>query len=74
VRKQRHPASEKMKIASWAVILIGPLGGALLHKISQKLISDWPDENFAFKKVLRQLKQRLFASEKIAQKNYFSKS
>jgi len=35
--------------------------------IFQKLFSDWPDENFAsksYKKALRQLKQRLFASEK----------
>jgi len=37
--------------------------------IFQQLFSDWPDENFAsknYKKALRQLKQRLFASENFA--------
>jgi len=49
-------------------ILIGPLGGALLHDFS-KLISDWLGENFASqKKTLRQLKQRFLASEKIGPK------
>jgi len=49
-------------------ILIGPLGGALLHDFS-KLISDWLGENFASQKeTLRQLKQRFLASEKIGPK------